>query len=145
MAVSAATLTPTSETQTAPWSPHTLTCTVWPPLAADTLTSRIWAFTVVVSGLLSSEYPMALTGCEEQVAALAESLNGEDTSAPLAGLLMTIPPMAGMDPITSRAGKTEGLGAFEDDLHFLKIGLRGLRIAVLLELRRSGRSRTGLK
>lgn len=44
-----------------------------------------------VSVLLSSEYPIEVTACEEQVAASAARLKGEPTAAPLAGVLTVIP------------------------------------------------------
>ncbi len=48
---------------------------------------------------------MALTDSEEQVAAVAERLNGEETSSPLTGLLTTTPANAGTEPIRKRTGE----------------------------------------
>jgi hypothetical protein len=63
--------------------------------------------TIVVSVLLSREYPIALTGWEEQVAAVAESVNGDETLAPFAGLLTTTLAKAGIDTIANRGKERE--------------------------------------
>jgi hypothetical protein len=61
-------------------------------------------FTVVISVLLSREYPIAPTVCAEQVVAEAESLKGDASSALLAGLLTVTPAIAGTDTATVREG-----------------------------------------
>jgi hypothetical protein len=50
---------------------------------------------IVVSELLSNEYPIADTGWDEQLEALADKLNDEDTSLPLPGLFTVTLAMAG--------------------------------------------------
>jgi hypothetical protein len=42
--------------------------------------------TMVVSVLLSNEYPIEATDWDEQVEALAEIVNGDETAAPFPGL-----------------------------------------------------------
>lgn len=54
-------------------------------------------FTTVASVLLSSEYPMELTGWEEQVVAFATTLKGEPTAAALAGELTEIPELEAVE------------------------------------------------
>jgi hypothetical protein len=63
---------------------------------------------MVVSGLLSSEYPIVLTGWDEQLAAVAERVNGDDTPLPLAGLLTTTVAAAGIDRVAVRR-RTRGI------------------------------------
>src|ERR1700722_8184806 len=65
------TVTVTSVTHEAPWSPHALTCSVCSPGEADTLAFNELLSTKVVSVLLSSENPMAFTDCDEHVEASA--------------------------------------------------------------------------
>jgi hypothetical protein len=66
--------------------------------------------TTVVSALLSSEYPIAPTVCEEQVMAAAESLKGDVSSALLAGLLTVTPASAGTDRAIVREEMRESRG-----------------------------------
>lgn len=63
----------------------------------------------VVFVLLSKEYPMAETGWEEQLAAVAESVKGDETWAPLPGLLTVTPANAGLARKASRAEPMESL------------------------------------
>lgn len=72
----------TSVMHDAPDTPHALTCSVWPPAAAQTDVVIDVAFKIVVSVLLSSEYPIALTCWPEQSDVYAERLNGELTTLP---------------------------------------------------------------
>jgi hypothetical protein len=52
---------------------------------------------------------MALTGCEEQVEASADRVNGEETSEPLPGLLMVGFAKAGTAVRASRELKSDSL------------------------------------
>ncbi len=61
----------------------------------------------VVSVLLSSEKPMVLTDCEEQLEASAESWNGEETTSPFPGLLTETPASAGAANMSSQSGTRE--------------------------------------
>jgi hypothetical protein len=63
---------------------------------------------MVVFVLLSSEYPIVLTGWDEQTAALAERVNGDDTPLPFAGLLTTTLAAAGIDRVAIR-GRERGI------------------------------------
>ena len=59
--------------------------------------------TDVVDELSSTEYPIAETGCPEQLADDAERLNGEVTTLPLLGLLTLGSPDEEADPLTVTA------------------------------------------
>jgi hypothetical protein len=60
---------------------------------------------MVVLALLSNEYPIAEIDCEEHAEAVAERLKGEETSAPLAGLLTLTPANAGIAARITRKEK----------------------------------------
>ena len=60
--------------------------------------------------------------CEEQFAALAESLKGEDTVAPLAGLLTLTPANAG----TAAAIEKSAINVREVEKNFLKMVIKPL-------------------
>jgi len=76
-------------------SPHAFTCSVCDPEPAPTDVSIVVAFTIVVSELLSNEYPIALTFCDEQETAMADRVNGDDTELLLTGVLTVTPAKAG--------------------------------------------------
>jgi hypothetical protein len=97
----------TSVTHTAPSLPHALTCTVCEPVAACT-----WAFTdelstIVVSELLSREYPIAEIFCDEQALAFADRLKGEVTTASFAGLDTVTAAAAGITDIVNERKRVE--------------------------------------
>jgi hypothetical protein len=71
------TVTGTLVTQRDPSSPHDITLIVCGPLLIDTEVSSELPLNAVTSGLLSSEYPIAMTVSVEQVLADAESVNGD--------------------------------------------------------------------
>src|SRR5215831_13293918 len=89
------TLIVTSLTHAAPFRPHAFTCKTCVPVEDETLLSIDWPLITAVSLLLSNEYPIASTFVDEQTAAYADSLNGEETSESFAGLLTVTPANAG--------------------------------------------------
>lgn len=50
---------------------------------------------------------MEMTGCEEQVAAVAASVKGDPTAAPFAGELMAMPPVEGAAVVDPESGAEE--------------------------------------
>lgn len=79
-----------SAVHTVPDPFHALMWTVcWPDEADAWLLSEVPLLMVVAP--LSMEYPIAVTACEEQVGALAETVNGDATEAPAVGELMVTP------------------------------------------------------
>jgi hypothetical protein len=87
----AETVITTSVTHEDPFSPHAFTCRVCDPVPTLIDLSTEVPFTNAVSELLSMEYPIVATDWEEQVAAVAERVNGTPTWPPLEGLLTTTP------------------------------------------------------
>jgi len=59
---------------------------------------------------------MALMDCEEQLGALAESVKGEETVAPLPGVLTVTPAKAGAAMASRRSRKREAARIMEQDL-----------------------------
>jgi hypothetical protein len=88
LVVAAVTSTVTSCTQTAPLVFHAFTWMVCVPAGAGMEALRPVLSTMVVSVLLSREYPMAVTGWLEQLSALATSEMGLCTWALLSGVVM---------------------------------------------------------
>lgn len=68
-------------------------------------------FTMAVLELLSSEYPMALTRCEEQSEAVASSVKGDPTVALFKGLLTLTPFEVAEEVVGAGAGVGAGVGA----------------------------------
>lgn len=66
---------------------HAFTWSVWAPAGAEAWALIEAPLTIVVAPL-SSEYPIAATGCEEHVEALAVMLKGDGIEAALLGALM---------------------------------------------------------
>lgn len=91
------TLIVTSFTQLAPLEPHAFTWSVWVPVEEEMLLSIDCALMIVVSLLLSKEYPIETTLTEEQTVAYADKVNVVDTSASFAGLLTVTPANAGTE------------------------------------------------
>jgi hypothetical protein len=98
------TLIVTLVTHEAPWLPHDLTCNTWVPVGAETAAFTEVAYTIVVLVLLSSEYPIAAIACDEQDEAVACSANGEDTCAPVTGLITVTFENAGAAHTSSKRG-----------------------------------------
>jgi hypothetical protein len=73
----------------------------------------------VVLLLLSNEYPMVTTLCDEQVAALAERVKGDETSVLFTGLFTVTPASAG----TVRA-KTKEEARVKERSMFIRVPLR---------------------
>jgi len=71
------TVTETLVTQTDPPSPDAITLIVCEPALVPTVVSTDVPLVVVVSGLLSSEYPIDVTVSDEHVLAVADSVNGD--------------------------------------------------------------------
>jgi hypothetical protein len=70
------------------------------PAADPTNVSIDVSSIMVVSVLLSNEYPIEVTLSDEHVVAVAERVNGDVTSELLAGLLTVTPACAGTARIT---------------------------------------------
>ena len=83
-------LTDTSVTHTSPYPSQALTCTVCQPVGALTGPFICCPEKIAVYVLLSSENPTAVTLCEEHVLESVVKLNGDDTWAPLVGLMTTV-------------------------------------------------------
>jgi len=79
-----------------PRSPHAFTCKMCVPAADPIEVSMDGPSITVVSALLSNEYPIAATLCDEQLVAEAERVNDVPTSLPLEGLLTVTPASAGI-------------------------------------------------
>jgi hypothetical protein len=84
---------------------------------------------MVVFVLLSSEYPIVLTDWDEQVAAVAERVNGDETLAPLTGLLTTTLAAAGIERVASRRKAREN---FWDIIIFWDIIKKYLHVLELI-------------
>ena len=72
----------------APLLPLAVTFTVCAPASAITCVFREVPVVSTVPEPVSSEYPNAVMLCDRQVAPDAASANGDDTEAPLAGLVI---------------------------------------------------------
>src|SRR6516225_3686765 len=91
----ALTVTTIDVTQAAPFGPHAFTCSVWVPVEDEMDLLIDWPLKVALLALLSNEYPMETTLWDEQVAALADRVNGVVTLVLFAGLLTVTPAIAG--------------------------------------------------
>ncbi len=84
---------------------------MWVPDAAEIDVLIEFPVTAAVLVLVSSEYPMEVTGCDEHVDALAVRLNGEPTAEAFAGLLTVIPEAVPPDELGDEVVDAEVLEA----------------------------------
>jgi hypothetical protein len=84
-----------------------LTCNTCAPVGAATSPFTEVPFTIVVFVLLSREYPIADIACEEHGEVVACNANGEDTCAPVAGLVTVTAENTGTAETSNSKGQTE--------------------------------------
>jgi hypothetical protein len=109
LAAAVLTVTGTSATQEAPDAPHDLTWMVWPPFASERLVLMAEPLTTVVDVEPSMEYPIVAIDWLEHADALADSVKGDETVLPIAGLLTVTPAKAGTANAVRKSAAAESL------------------------------------